>query len=460
MASRVFGGSRRAIGLMRQYSIQQRAITTLPRLQRPAAPLPLQAISRGVQCVRTIPACSARYAYSTSTSSEALQRTPLYDLHIDNGGEMVEFGGYEMPVKYKDQTIGDSHNYVRDNCGLFDVSHMVQHQFTGPTAALFLESVTPSDLKSLAPFSSTLSVLLLPTGGILDDTVITKHDDNAFYVVTNAGCREKDLKFISEELSRWNSALKDSEIVRHDVINHGLVALQGPKAQDVLQSLLPQGEESLSNLYFGQSRFATLKIDNADVRVHIARGGYTGEDGFEISIPKENTHTVSQALLDAGNSVTKLIGLGARDSLRLEAGMCLYGHDLDEATTPVEGALTWVIAKSRRENKNFPGAQKILAQIKEKPEKRRVGLIIKGAPAREGAIIKNKEGNQIGSITSGCPSPTLKQNIAMGYVEEKYKKVGTEVDVIVRGKTRQAVIAKMPFVPSKYHKEGGGKSNS
>ncbi|KAK6510432.1 Aminomethyltransferase, mitochondrial, variant 2 [Arthrobotrys conoides] len=456
MASRALNRNRKVVELSRVCFMQQRAISTAPRPYKPAAPLPSRSIPRQISSVRTIPVRHARYS---SSSSAPLLKTPLYDLHVRYEGKMVEFGGHAMPVQYADQGIGESHRYVREACGLFDVSHMVQHQFTGPTAAAFLESFTPSDLKALEPFSSTLSVLLLPTGGIVDDTIITKHDDNAFYVVTNAGCRDKDLAFLSDKLKEWNAQAGEGEQVRHDVLARGLVALQGPEASKVLQSLLKPEDEALdSTLFFGQSKFATITVDGEDVPIHIARGGYTGEDGFEISIPADKTEAVVEAMLDAEDCVTKLAGLGARDSLRLEAGMCLYGHDIDENTTPVEGNLTWLVAKSRRKDANFPGASTILKQIKEGPSKRRVGLIVNGAPAREGAVIKTADGEKIGVITSGCPSPTLGKNIAMGYVEEKYKKAGTEVIVEVRGKPRQAVIAKMPFVPAKYHKSDGGSS--
>ncbi|KAK6542113.1 Aminomethyltransferase, mitochondrial, variant 2 [Orbilia ellipsospora] len=453
MASRAFNCGRRAVCISQQSYIQQRTLSTLPRLQQRAIASPqLQPwlhIPRPTQCLRSIPVGLARYS---SGASEGLAKTPLHELHLRYGGKMVEFGGYDMPVQYSGQSIGESHKYVRSACGLFDVSHMVQHQFTGKTVIGFLESMTPSDLGGLQPFHSTLSVLLLPSGGIVDDTVITKHSDEAFYVVTNAGCRDKDLKYLHMKLQEWNAKHSEDEFVRHDVVNRGLVALQGPASQQVLQSLMTPEFKNLDGLYFGQAMFGALAVDGEEVSVHIARGGYTGEDGFEISIPKEQTEKVTEALLAAEDGITKLAGLGARDSLRLEAGMCLYGHDLNEDTTPVEGALTWVVAKNRRDRGDFPGAKQIVNEIKNKPSRRRVGLIVKGAPAREGAIIKNSEGKDIGVITSGCPSPTLGQNIAMGYVEENYKKAGTEIGVEIRGKVRQAVISKMPFVPAKYYK--------
>ncbi|KAF3910175.1 Aminomethyltransferase [Orbilia brochopaga] len=451
MASRNLARSRRLVaGLSRHCHLsQQRSINTLRVL---ATPLPTQLNTPRPhqRCCRQIVQQQVRYA---SDAPATLLKTPLHSLHLRHGGKMVEFGGFDMPVQYADQSIGDSHRYVREKCGIFDVSHMVQHQFTGPAVTAFLESLTPSDLTALQPFTSTLSVLLLPSGGILDDTVITKHSDNAFYVVTNAGCRAKDLEYLSKHVQEWNSKHPENERVRHDVMNnHALVALQGPEAANILQSLLP-AEESLETLYFGQSRFATVSVNGDSIPVHIARGGYTGEDGFEISVPADKGEAFTEALLAANGGIAKLAGLGARDSLRLEAGMCLYGHDLTENTTPIEGSLAWVVAKSRRARADFPGASKILQQIKEGVPQRRVGLLVTGAPAREGALIMDSEGTKnIGHITSGCPSPTLGKNVAMGYVDDAFKKSGTEIAVQVRGKPRKAVIAKMPFVPSKYHK--------
>ncbi|EWC44364.1 hypothetical protein DRE_01190 [Drechslerella stenobrocha 248] len=453
MASRTFSRSRGlAIDLSRFCHIQQRAASNLSRQRVLATPLPLQHAPQQPRCASVSPMKHVRYA---SDAAAVLQKTPLHALHLRYGGKMVEFAGFDMPVQYAKQSIGDSHKHVREKCGLFDVSHMVQHQFIGRTATAFLESLTPSSLTALKPFTSTLSVFLLPNGGILDDTIITKHSDEVFYVVTNAGCRDKDLAYLAEHLQAWNAKVEGPDKVRHDVMgDHALVALQGPEAKNVLQSLLP-ADEPLDDLYFGQSRFATLSINGGrSVSVHIARGGYTGEDGFEISVPKSDAEAFTEALLEANGGVTELIGLGARDSLRLEAGMCLYGHDLTEETTPVEGSLTWVVSKDRRAKADFPGASKILQQIKEGVKTRRVGLLITGAPARENTVIVDpaKENAPIGYVTSGCPSPTLGKNIAMGYVEDGYKKSGTEVGVQIRGKVRKAVIAKMPFVPPKYHK--------
>ncbi|KAI1333432.1 hypothetical protein F5Y16DRAFT_355818 [Xylariaceae sp. FL0255] len=396
------------------------------------------------------------YASSPSPDNGPLNKTALYDLHIAHGAKMVPFGGFEMPVLYAGLSVSESHHFTRQKSSLFDVGHMVQHRFEGPGATAFLQSITPASLESLPAHQSTLSALLWPeTGGIVDDTVVTRLGPECFYVVTNAACREKDLKYLSEQLARWDGAE-----VRHETLDGwGLVALQGPLSAEVLGRVLADPEAAnLNELYFGQSRFAKLQGGEQDVL--ISRGGYTGEDGFEISIAPADTVSVTEALLAAGGQDVAWAGLGARDSLRLEAGMCLYGHDLDDTTTPVEGGLAWIVGKDRRAPGSFHGADVIVSQLTPKSKggsgvsRRRVGLVIeRGAPAREGAeIVDGASGEKIGVVTSGCPSPTLGQNIAMGYVKDGLHKVGTEINVLVRGKPRKAVVTKMPFVPSKYWK--------
>lgn len=338
-------------------------------------------------------------------------------------------------------------------------------------------SLTPSSLGSLANYSSTLSVLLNDQGGIIDDTIITKHSNESFYVVTNAGRSTEDKAHIDARLKEWNgrSENKGKEVKWETMDGWGLVALQGPKAAEVLQTMV---ELDLTSMKFGQS--AHVEIDGA--KCHIARGGYTGEDGFEvspfhyfliqadgqISIPPQRAVEITQKL--ASHADVQLIGLGARDSLRLEAGMCLYGNDLDESVSPVEAGLTWVIGKSthfangveltrtgkdRRTESSapFPGRSRILQEIANGPIRRRVGFEIIGSPAREGCKIFDPAGVQeIGVITSGIPSPTLGANIAMGYVANGQHKKGTKVQVEVRKKMRDAIVRPMPFVPSKYYK--------
>ncbi|OTB06657.1 hypothetical protein M426DRAFT_318712 [Hypoxylon sp. CI-4A] len=405
-------------------------------------------------------------SYATTPDAGELSKTPLYDLHVAHGAKMVPFGGYHMPVQYADQSVSASHHFTRTHSSLFDVGHMVQHRFEGPGATAFLQRITPAGLEKLEQNTSTLSTLSWPgTGGIVDDTIITKLGENSFYVVTNAACRDKDLAYLGEQLQLWKDESLPS--VNHTVLEgQGLVALQGPLAQQILQEVLAKPDETdLNKLLFGQCRSVSLKARGGrEASVLVSRGGYTGEDGFEISISPEDTAAVTEALLEVpGPERIRLAGLGARDSLRLEAGMCLYGHDLDDTTTPVEAALSWIIGKERRTetdvNKGaFYGADVVLKQLTPKSkggagvDRRRIGLVVQGAPAREGAEIVDAEGNKVGVVTSGCPSPTLEQNIAMGYIKDGLHKSGTEVNVLVRGRTRKAVVTKMPFVPTKYWK--------
>ncbi|KAH8808256.1 aminomethyltransferase-like protein [Xylogone sp. PMI_703] len=402
-----------------------------------------------------------RYA-SSSTPDETLRKTALYDLHVANGGKMVPFGGHHMPVQYSSLSIGDSHRFTRTHASLFDVSHMVQHHFSGPGATAFLEKITPAGLKSLPAHQNTLSTLLWPgTGGIVDDTIITRLGPELFYVVTNAGCRDKDLQYFTEQLKEFEK--QGGEKVEWNILEgQGLVALQGPLSEEILRSVMADTNKlDLKKLFFGQTAYITVKLPDGKLSspLHVTRGGYTGEDGFEISISPEETVAVTEALLKTATPERlQLAGLGARDSLRLEAGMCLYGHDLDDTTTPVEAALSWVIGKERRKDGGFHGDEVILKQLVPKSkggsgvERRRVGLIIEGAPAREGSEIVDENGQKIGVITSGCPSPALGKNIAMAYIKDGFHKAGTPVEVVVRGKKRKAQISKMPFVPSQYWK--------
>jgi len=371
---------------------------------------------------------------------------------------MVTFGGFHMPVQYASQSVSASHIFTRTNASLFDVSHMVQRHIKGPGAAAFLQTVTPSNLEGLPEHNGTLSTLLWKTGGICDDTIITKLGPELYYIVTNAGCREKDNKFFADEIAAYGSRGVEHE----ELEGWGLLALQGPLSRDILAEVLADKEEAdLPTLLFGSSFFARIKLRDGELSepLLISRGGYTGEDGFEISVPPHETVAVAETLLEIGTPERlRLAGLGARDSLRLEAGMCLYGHDLDDTTTPVEAALSWIIPKERREGNTFHGADVILPQLTPRPkggqgvQRRRIGLVVAGAPAREGAEIVSPDGDVIGNITSGCPSPTLGKNIAMGYVKEGFHKSGTELGVVVRGKRRDAVVTKMPFVPTKYWK--------
>jgi aminomethyltransferase len=360
----------------------------------------------------------------------------------------------------------------------------VQHRLTGPGALPLLMKVTPSSLDKLGNNQSTLSCLLEDgTGGIIDDTVITRQGPEAFYFVTNAGRRDEDLVFLTAEIDAYRSEHGADSIKWEILSDRALVALQGPLAASVLQSFVYTEDSTsasstdLSTLYFGQSRELYLRLADGSKTAHpllISRTGYTGEDGFEISIPTAGAPSlpdqVTELLISQPDKV-RLAGLAARDSLRLEAGMCLYGHDITTAQTPPSAALGWVVGKERRDETSpaskFNGASVILAQLA-KPSKnisqRRIGLTIeKGAPAREGAIIVDPSSTvdgadasklaQIGVITSGVPSPSLAgTNIAMAYIKNGFHKKGTEVQVLVRNKLRKATVTSMPWIESKFHR--------
>lgn len=402
-----------------------------------------------------------RHARFASTAKSDLRKTPLYDFHRANGANLVPFAGYHLPIAYSAHPHAQSHHFTRSAASLFDVSHMVQHIFRGPAAAAFLETVAPSDFRSQTAMQGKLTTFLWScTGGIVDDGIVTRLGEEEYHVVTNGANLDKDTGFFDSELGKFGG---DVEWTRLD--GSGLLALQGPKSAEILAELLEPGVE-LNTLYFGNSARGKLRLGNNRESYHvlISRGGYTGEDGFELSFaeklgstPKAAALAAETLLAKAGPERLQLAGLGVRDSLRLEAGMCLYGNDLDDTTTPVEAALSWVIPKERREAGGFNGAEVILAQLKPKTkggpgvERRRVGFVVEGAPARGGAEIA-KDGEAIGTVTSGSPSPTLGKNIGMGYVRDGLHKAGTELDVVVRGKPRKAIVTKMPFVPHRYWK--------
>lgn len=382
-------------------------------------------------------------------STPALKKTPLFDSHVKYGAKFVPYAGFEMPIMYKDQSHIESHHWVREKVGLFDVSHMLQHRFEGPDAVAFLQKITPIDLSQLAPFTSSLSVLLNNEGGIIDDTIITKHGEDKFYMVTNAGCRDKDLAFINKELQAFNG-------VNHETFEGTLLAIQGPGAAELLQKFT---SEKLPQITFGHTQFVKLN-SLVDSDIHLSRTGYTGEDGFELSIPSTTEAESKQAreffetLIDEYPELVKPIGLAARDSLRLEAGMCLYGNELNEDITPVEASLAWLIPKTRRSaDAGFNGSSKILEQLNNKSlvKTRRIGVVSKGPAPRTGAKILDSEGNQVGHITSGSLSPTLGLNVAQSYIDKKVK-IGSEVQIELRGKLRPGKVTKLPFVENKFYR--------
>jgi aminomethyltransferase len=358
---------------------------------------------------------------------ENLARTPLHALHLAQGAKMVPFAGYEMPVQYPPGIMAE-HLHTRAKAGLFDVSHMGQARLPAD-AAPALEKLVPGDIAGLAPMRQRYTLLLDEKGGILDDLMVTNAGDHLFMVV-NASRKAADFAHLRKSL--------DVEPLE----DRALLALQGPAAASVLGRLAPD-LASPRFMSAGQGRLA-------GVPCFVTRSGYTGEDGFEISLPGDGAEKVAKLLLDQPEVMP--IGLGARDSLRLEAGLCLYGHDIDETTTPIEADLAWAIAKRRREEASFPGAATILRQLAEGAARKRVGIQPEGrAPAREGAAIA-AGGATIGTVTSGGYGPTVGAPIAMGYVASRAAHPGTAIELMVRGTPRPARIAPLPFVPHRYYR--------
>ncbi|KAI3680516.1 hypothetical protein L6452_35287 [Arctium lappa] len=355
---------------------------------------------------------------------------------------MVPFAGWSMPIQYKDSIMESTLN-CRENGSLFDVSHMCGLSLKGKDSVAFLEKLVVADVVGLAPGTGSLTVFTNEKGGAIDDSVITKVTDDHIYLVVNAGCRDKDLAHIEEHMKAFKA--KGGDVGWHIYDERSLLALQGPLAGPTLQHLT---KEDLSKMYFGEFRI----IDINGAKCFLTRTGYTGEDGFEISVPSENAVDLAKAILEKSEGKVRLTGLGARDSLRLEAGLCLYGNDMEQHITPVEAGLTWAIGKRRRAEGGFLGAEVILKQIADGPSIRRVGLFSAGPPARSHSEIQNENGENIGEVTSGGFSPCLKKNIAMGYVKSGLHKPGTKVKIAIRGKTYEGSITKMPFVATKYYK--------
>ena len=362
---------------------------------------------------------------------------PLDAWHRSHGARMVPFAGYEMPIQY--EGILAEHRWTRTSAGLFDVSHMGQLIVAGPEAEKGLESLLPADLRILRDGRLRYSLLLSKEGGIVDDLMATRRGEH-FYLVVNGATKLGDIAYMEEHLP--------PTVVLDHMKEQALLALQGPKAVDALSRLVPGVEE------LGFMTGGAFEIGGA--RAWISRSGYTGEDGFEISVERSRVETVANLLLE--QEEVKPIGLGARDSLRLEAGLPLYGHDLDETTTPVEADLAFAISKRRREEGGFPGFARIAAELAEGPVRKRVGLAVEGRqPVREGADVIDEDGDAVGKVTSGGFSPMLEAPIAMAYVPAASAEPGASVQLAQRGKVFQAKVVQMPFVPHRYHRKGGAQ---
>ena len=361
-------------------------------------------------------------------ADQSLLKTPLHALHLELGAKMVPFAGYDMPVQYPMGIMGE-HQHCRAGAGLFDVSHMGQLTLSGDDAIAALEKLVPGDIASLKPGRMRYSLLTLPDGGILDDLMITRRDDDLFLVV-NASRKDVDEAHLRAHLP------DNLTLTRHD--DRALVALQGPKAVDVLSA----HDASVADMPFMSGRGGAI----GGIDCFISRCGYTGEDGFEISVANDHADALARLLL-ADDSVEP-VGLGARDSLRLEAGLCLYGADLDESTNPVEAALTWTIGKRRKIEKGFLGADAILEQLFDGPSRLRVGIRPDGrAPARAHTPVIEGDGNEIGEITSGGFGPSFGGPVAMGYVDSAFADDNTEVGLMIRNKVHKAHVVPLPFVP-------------
>ncbi|MCH8615098.1 glycine cleavage system aminomethyltransferase GcvT [Sphingomonas sp. SM33] len=363
-----------------------------------------------------------------------LDKLPLDEWHRRHGGRMVPFAGYEMPVQYEGIMV--EHLWTRENAGLFDVSHMGQLLVHGNHVDVALETLLPGELKLLGDMKLRYSVLLAEDGGIIDDLMATRRGEE-FYVVVNGATKHEDIDILQHRLPKY--------VVVDHMREQALLALQGPKAAEVLEAMAP-GVSDLGFMQGGPFRAGGHPV-------WISRSGYTGEDGFEISVPSVAAQTIADWLV--GDERVKPIGLGARDSLRLEAGLPLYGHDLDRSTTPVMAGLSFAIGKRRRAEGGFSGDMRILAELRDGPAQKRVGLDVEGRqPVREGALILDGEGNEVGRITSGGFSPSLQRPIAMGYVASHLAEMGTTLKAEQRGKLFDVRVTTMPFVPHRYHRKG------
>ncbi len=368
-----------------------------------------------------------------NTSTYSLKTTPLHALHVELGARMVPFAGYDMPVQYVG--IIAEHTAVRESAGLFDVSHMGQGRVTGPQRAEALERLVPGNILGLKEGRQRYTMLTNDEGGILDDLMVTNTTGEELFLIVNAACKEQDFAYIGTNLGEG--------AVLEQLPDRALLALQGSKASEVMARLAPAS---------AKMTFMTwARLEVAGVSCGVTRSGYTGEDGFEISVPEDGAVDLARTLL--GEPEVLPIGLGARYSLRLEAGLCLYGSDIDTTTTPVEADLMWSIAKRRRAEGGYPGAEVVKRQLADGIRRKRVGILPDGRqPARAHSEIQDVAGRTIGEVTSGGFAPALKQPIAMGYVETASAVEGTAVQLLVRGKAIAARVAPMPFIEHRYYR--------
>jgi len=385
-------------------------------------------------------------SHAPAATAAPLLKTPLHDLHVELGARMVPFAGYSMPVQYPAGLMAE-HLHTRQAAGLFDVSHMGQLRLVGPDAAAALESLLPVDVIDLAPGKQRYGLLLNDEGGIIDDLMFVNRNyvdvanGGDIFIIVNGACKVGDIAHIQQKIGPRCEVIPMPEMA--------LLALQGPLAVTALQRLAP-GVAQL--VFMSGGRFTVAGCD-----CFVTRSGYTGEDGFEISVPAAQADTLARALL--AQPEVKPVGLGARNSLRLEAGLCLYGNDIDTTTTPVEASLNWAIQKVRRSGGaragGFPGAATILAQLDNPATltRKRVGLIaLERIPVRDHSALHSLEGAPVGEVTSGLLGPSINQPIAIGYVAPEFAAIGTRLNALVRGKPVAMQVAAMPFVPTRYHR--------
>ena len=372
-------------------------------------------------------------------SEVQLHKTPLHALHLELGARMVPFAGYDMPVQYPLGVLKE-HQHTRAQAGLFDVSHMGQIRLSGSAAAQALETLVPVDIIDLPVGMQRYAMFTNDAGGILDDLMVANLGNDELLLVVNAACKEQDLAHLRQHLEGQCE-------IQPLFSERALLALQGPAAATVLARLAPE----VASMTFMQ--FRAVKLLGLDC--YVSRSGYTGEDGYEISVPAEGAELLARRLLQEPE--VQAIGLGARDSLRLEAGLCLYGHDMDSATTPIEASLLWAISKVRRADGEraggFPGAEQIFAQQHQGVARRRVGLLPQErTPVREGAEIVDASGKVVGKVCSGGFGPTLGAPLAMGYVDLAHTALDTPLSAVVRGKNVPLKVSKMPFVAPRYYR--------